>query len=553
MSLKRRIQLGALGLFCFLPPAAAFLWAARNHLEPRSLAVLALTTAMISLLVAAAARTWRAFFLIQFPLILLSVAFIGYAFAFGSLPGETLAMVALTTSWEEIQGSFLLWRDDWLGLLGASLGVGYLVLAVRCPPIPIFSPRVTLFCRIVLALALPATVYAALDPTQTIDGLAVNPIIGSLLFLGTQVPAVRSDLSGSRIVKVPYRATRTGSEEVHVLIVGESARRDSWSVYGYERQTTPYLAHLRDEAVFLRNATADANVTMWSVPMMLTGMRPGEFDFSRVRGNLIDLAREAHYHTSWLVNQDMAISLSVGVTPDHLQVTSGLDEQLLPAFRREIARGGEPRFIGLHITGSHWEYDRRYPPQFQRFGTAHVLNAFSLGTPGQGGDTRDAYDNSVVYTDWLLEQVIEAARKLQVPATVTFMPDHGEDLFVLDGHTGHGSPDYTAHGFAIPAFVWANEVYRRAHPLILEALRANAGKPVRGHDIFYSMADIMGISWAGARPAESFVNFAFQPDTTTPYIAAGKLVQPPVRDPLPLPSGAVGSAELTIHVSLRRH
>jgi glucan phosphoethanolaminetransferase (alkaline phosphatase superfamily) len=527
MPWKGRIQVGTLGLFCLLPPAAAFLWALRNHLEPRSLAVLALTTAMMSLLVAAAARTWRTFFLIQFPLIVLGAGFIGYAFTFGSLPGETLAMVALTTSWEEMRGAFLLWKDDWLGLLGAALGVVYLVLALRCPPLPIFSPRVTLFSRIALALALPATVYAAFDPSETIDGLSVNPVIGSLLFLGTQVPTVRSDLTGARIVKVPYHATRTGGEEVHVLIIGESARRDSWSVYGYERQTTPYLDRLRDEAIFLRNATADANVTLWSVPMMLTGMRPGVFDFPRVRGNLVDLAREAHYRTSWLVNQDMVISLSVGVTADQVQVTSGLDEQLLPALRRELARSGAPRFIGLHIMGSHWEYDRRYPKQFQRFGSAQGLNAFSLGSPAQARDTRDAYDNSVVYTDWLLEQVIEAARQLQVPATVTFMPDHGEDLFVLDGHTGHGSPGYTAHGFAIPAFVWTNEAYRHTHPQILEALRANAGKPVRGHDIFYAMADLMGISWPGARPTESFAAAAFEPDTTTPYIAAGRLVRAP--------------------------
>jgi glucan phosphoethanolaminetransferase (alkaline phosphatase superfamily) len=532
MSWKGRIQAGALGLFCFLPSAAAFLWAVKNHLEPRTLVVLALSTAMMSLLVAAAARTWRTFFLVQFPFILLGAGFIGYAFIFGSLPGETLAMVALGTSWEEVEGSFLLWRNNWLGVLGAALGVCYLVLAMRCPPTPIFSSRITMFARIVLIVSIPATVFAAFDAAETIDGLSVNPIIGSLLFLGTQVPVVRSDLNGSRIVKVPYRATRTGGEEVHVLVIGESSRRDSWSVYGYGRQTTPYLDRLRDEAVFLRNATADANVTIWSVPMMLTGMRPGVIDFSQVHGNLLDLAREAHYRTSWLVNQDMVIGLSVGVTPDHLQVPSGrpgdaLDEQLLPALRREIARSGEPRFIGLHIMGSHWEYDRRYPPQFQRFGTAHGLNAFSLGSPAQSRDSRDAYDNSVLYTDWLLEQVIEAVRTVKVPATVTFMPDHGEDLFMLDGHTGHGSPGYTAHAFTIPAFVWANEAYRHAHPQILEALRENAGKPVRGHDIFYAMADIMGISWPGAHPTESFAASAFEPDTTTPYIAGGNLVRPP--------------------------
>ncbi len=110
-------------------------------------------------------------------------------------------------------GSFLLWRNNWLAVLGAVLAACYLVLAARCPPKPIFSPRATMLSRILLAAALPATVYAALDPAQTIDGLSVNPVIGSLMFLGTQVPAIRSELNGSRIVKVPYHATRTGGEE----------------------------------------------------------------------------------------------------------------------------------------------------------------------------------------------------------------------------------------------------------------------------------------------------------------------------------------------------
>lgn len=503
----------------------------KNHSAPRALAVLVLTTGMMLLLIAALVRTWRMFYLVQFPLIVLGAGFIGYAVTFGALPGETLAMVLLTSSWEKVKGALLLWRENWLAVLGCTLAVGYVVLATQCPRTPIFSPRVRMLARVMLALAVPATVYAALDPDQTVDGLSMNPVLGSLMFLGTQVPVVRSDLDGSRIVKQPYHASRRGGEEVHILVIGESSRRNSWSVYGYGRQTTPYLSRLQNDAIFLLNAVADSNVTAWSVPMMLTGMRPGTFKFSDVHGNLLDLAHEAHYRTSWLVNQNLLVSFSVGIKPDNLQVASAsgsvLDEQLLSALRRELARSGESRFIGLHITGSHWEYARRYPPQFRRFGSSPELRASPLSGPGQGREVLDTYDNSVLYTDWFLEQVVEAARKVQVPATVAFMPDHGEDLFVLDGHTGHAGPDYTPHAFDIPAFIWTNEAYRRAHPQITEALRANARKRVRGHNLFYTMADIMGISWPGAHANESFATSAFTPDLTTPYIAGGNLVHAP--------------------------
>ncbi len=92
-----------------------------------------------------------------------------------------------------------------------------------------------------------------------------------------------------------------------------------------------------------------------------------------------------------------------------------LDEKLLAPYRRELNRSGAPRFIGMHVMGSHWEYYRRYPPSFQRFGHAHELNILSIADSGARTDQAmvDAYDNSVLYTDWFIEQVIEAARPLQ--------------------------------------------------------------------------------------------------------------------------------------------
>ncbi len=128
-------------------------------------------------------------------------------------------------------------------------------------------------------------------------------------------------LHGAGIQKIPYHAHREdAAEEVHILIVGESARRDSWSVYGYQRPTTPYLQKLKSEVFFLQHAVADANLTSLSVPMILTGMTPEEHTVSgRPHGTLFDLAKEAGYSTSWLVNQDLEVSTSIGVVADHLE------------------------------------------------------------------------------------------------------------------------------------------------------------------------------------------------------------------------------------------
>jgi len=227
-----------------------------------------------------------------------------------------------------------------------------------------------------------------------------------------------------RASKAPYGASRTGPEEVHILIIGESARRASWSVYGYERKTTPFLEQLGGEAVFFQHAVADANYTARVVPILLTGMSPDRFDMASVRGNLVDLAREAGYSTAWLMNQDPHISLAVGVHADQMHypppissVMSGhlpRDEVLLPDLQRALERRGAAQFIGLHVIGSHWEYLSRYPPSFERYDVGHDLGFMSASSPRSGQHVVNSYDNSVIYTDWFLQQVIERARKLSV-------------------------------------------------------------------------------------------------------------------------------------------
>ncbi len=104
-----------------------------------------------------------------------------------------------------------------------------------------------------------------------------------------------------------------------------------------------------------------------------------------------------------------------------------LDEVLLPAIERELDRSGAPRFIVIHMMGAHWEYYRRYPKSFQRFGTGQGLSLLSIffADPKGLSNVVDAYDNAVLYNDWFLHQVIESARGLSVPATVMFISDHG--------------------------------------------------------------------------------------------------------------------------------
>jgi glucan phosphoethanolaminetransferase (alkaline phosphatase superfamily) len=533
--------LAAATLYC-APAVTMVAWGAADQ-SSRSLVSVFLAGALIAFAVAGMTRTWRRFFLIQYPVFLFGTAYAAYSLKFGMVPGRALALVLLGSSWEELEGYFLFDQGKSLLLFLIGASAVYLTVSIMAPKTPIFRSPAGWRTRVMVIGLLPVTAYAGWNSIDFVDGLALNPAVGSAMFLGGQIPRSRLEISGAGIRKIPYGAHRSGGEEVHILIVGESVRRESWSAYGYPRPTTPYVSALGSEAILFRNATADANLTTWSVPIILTGADPVNYSLTAVRGNIFDLAREAGYGTAWLVNQDIGISAAVGVAPDRLVYPPDFnadlmgrharDEGLLPGLRREIGRRGHARFIGIHMMGSHWEYYRRYPPSFQRFGTAadvralSVLSLFSASGPKGQSTLVDAYDNSILYTDWFLHEVIEQARALDVPATVTYFPDHGEDLQVLDGHSGHGQPIYTPHAFDIPVLIWANEAFRKQHPEIMDALRGNALKQVRSHDVFDTVGQIMGITWPGASPRRSFASPQYVADGAMKHIAGGRLVDRP--------------------------
>jgi glucan phosphoethanolaminetransferase (alkaline phosphatase superfamily) len=521
-----RVAVGFL-MLC-LPYLSLAAWLAASG-RLASTAAFAASVLLIGGLLAAIAGTWRRFFWLNAPFWLLAVVFTGYTLTYGDVPSELLAYVLATSSWEEVRGFFGIWQGERLLLEAAVLSAIYLILAARSPQTPISSRSVPTQRRKLAVAIVVLCAIAALSPGAVKGGLAANPLVGGILFVTGPLHDARSLVRGTGIPKVRYGTDRIAAREVHILIIGESARRDSWSVYRYSRPTTPYLDKLRGQAIFFQHAVADANVTICAVPILLTGMSPSRFDLKAVQGNLVGLAGEAGYSTAWLMNQDPHISLLTGIHADRMvyppslrTLASGklpLDQVLLPEVRAELEHATQAQFIGLHVIGSHWAYDARYPAQFKRFGSGPPLTYFDAvsGKPDQR--VVDAYDNSVAYTDWFIGQIIDAARLLSVPVTVTYFSDHGEDLYLLDGRSGHGAATYSKHQFDIPAFVWVNPAYRAAHPDKVQAMEQNAGKEIRSHNVFYSVADLMSIHWPNAKPEESFASAAFVPDLMTPLIA----------------------------------
>ena len=519
-----------LGVLLFAP-TAVMLARASMYVNVRAMVAAALVTVLVLVLASGFARSWRRTALLLYPVFVVSAAGAAYAAYARMPPGHTLALLIASMSVEELVGFVQLPVGTYLLTAIVAAVITYPVVAFGLPNSPIFGKQSTRWTRALLLAIVPVALYVGTDTDDFLDGVGLNPASGGVAFLGSTLPMAFDEIKGRRIVKIPYRPAPATREEVHVLVIGESARKASWSAYGYARDTTPYLSSLTGNLVLLTQAVADANLTSLSVPILLTGIPPQDFEMDRIHGNLVDLAHEAGYQTTWLANQDINISTATGVHADRLfhpvdldaEILMGqrtMDEVLIAPYRDALRGGGHPRFIGMHLMGSHWQYFRRYPQEFAVFGSTKDSRSESADDYQV-----DTYDNSIRYTDSILKQIIEGARELSVPATVTYFPDHGEDLEKLDGEKlGHGATHRT-RAFELPAFFWYNDAYARLHPDKVQALHANVASEMRSHDVFYTVADLMGIRWNGFQATRSFASPAFAPDSSAPLLAGGLLIR----------------------------
>jgi arylsulfatase A-like enzyme len=125
------------------------------------------------------------------------------------------------------------------------------------------------FCVAVVAAA--AFSRIVLDPQPG----AARPPLRHALALALAAPiVVGAVLASARELPLPPSrpSAGTASQSNIVLVVMDTVRADHMSVYGYARQTTPWLKELAREATLYRRAMAPANFTLPSHASIFTGL-----------------------------------------------------------------------------------------------------------------------------------------------------------------------------------------------------------------------------------------------------------------------------------------
>ncbi len=311
------------------------------------------------------------------------------------------------------------------------------------------------------------------------------------------------------------------SPEVYVLVIGETARYASFHINGYARETSPNLEKIPNLVSFT-NMYTSANLTELSVPQLITRATPQNFDLQYKEKTILDAFSEAGFFTAWISDQS-----SKNAVVNRLKSTAGYcyfsktdfdsdhnyDGYLLKNLDKVLRSPASKKFIVIHTLGSHFRYSNRYPASFEKFRPNIGKTGYDQLTADNKEEIVNSYDNSVLYTDWFLSQVVSRIRKTGSASAMLYLSDHGDNLFDDSRQLmGHGTANPTKYEYHIPCFVWLSDLYMKNHPQQTRALEENRNKRASSTSTFYTLLDMANIRYrnSAAEISKSLANPAYK-------------------------------------------
>lgn len=282
---------------------------------------------------------------------------------------------------------------------------------------------------------------------------------------------------------------------IYVLVIGESETRDHMGLYGYKRDTTPWLTSQVNDgrAVAFSKGYANFTHTVPALTYALTAKNQYNDVSLEDAASLLEVAKAAGYTTFWLSNQrkysawdtPTAVIASTADRQIWLNEAVGTADTKTQYFDDELVKylpeckTGTNALIVVHIMGSHFWYPNRYPPSSAAF-TGKGLRI-------------DAYDNSVLFTDEVLRKIYETVSAYPDFRALCYISDHGEDP---DRNVGHEATKFTWEMSHIPFVLWTSEKFQAESPQPWRALLDHQDAYWTNDLTYELMIGLMGIKGA---------------------------------------------------------
>jgi lipid A ethanolaminephosphotransferase len=326
------------------------------------------------------------------------------------------------------------------------------------------------------------------------------------------------DLAGT----VQRIATPHSKPRVLFLVIGETARAENFQLGGYGRATNPRLMAI-DDLVYFKQTLSCGTSTAISVPCLFSSFARADFDVDQAPHytNLLDTLAKAGLDVEWRDNNAgcKGVCARVAYTdysdrPDIELCPQSYcyDEIMLTDLAQRLRTLRQDTVIVFHQIGSHGPaYFERYPPQFETFQPACRSNQLQRCT---SEEIRNAYDNTIVYTDYVLSRQIDLLRTAadHVEGILLYVSDHGESL----GEQGiylHGMP----YAFAprsqkeVPMLLWTPAADIRTAAQRTGCLRSQAEGALSHDNVYHTVLGLMQVRDRRYDPALDLLSLCTQP------------------------------------------
>jgi lipid A ethanolaminephosphotransferase len=298
---------------------------------------------------------------------------------------------------------------------------------------------------------------------------------------------------------------------VTVIVAGETARAQDFSLGGYSRLTNPELA--KRNVVYFPNTSSCGTATATSIPCLFSVYTREQYTHRKglETENLLDVLSHAKVDVTWLDNDTGSYDVTNRVPYEYLPTSADPrfckdgechDDILVDKVDNWLDHVKGDSVLVLHQLGSHGPaYYERYTDEFRRFTPDCRANDFGSCSPTE---IINAYDNTILYTDHVVSEVIDRVKQRSgsLSGAVVYFSDHGESL----GENGvylHGAPYFLAPAQQthVPLLVWLADDLAKSAGFDMTCLAKRADASYSHDNIFHSVLGLMDVATTVYDPA----------------------------------------------------
>ncbi|MDP5158700.1 MAG: phosphoethanolamine transferase [Flaviramulus sp.] len=301
---------------------------------------------------------------------------------------------------------------------------------------------------------------------------------------------------------INLNANLVTDNDLIVIIIGESTTRNHMGIYGYRRNTTPKLEELSDSLFIYNNVISSHVFTTASLYDAFTITKSNQTTF------LIDYIKKAGYKVYWLSNQRpigfhdnlvsriaSAANESIFLSYNDFRHKTFYDEVLFPMIDEKLLIK-EKKVVFVHLIGTHYDYSKRYPEKF---------NVFKSKKQDKKNKIIDTYDNSILYNDLIVSEIIKKVKLKNEKSAVLYFSDHGEEVYDVVDYFGHFADKPTSTMYEIPFLLYKASSFEEPNNFIIDENRS-----FMLDDLPESLIHLMGIESESIDNSKSIFSLDFK-------------------------------------------